>query len=106
MEPLSDSMIAEDSHLQQTQQLTQNVNAQYGSHWQLPGNIDAHLWGFLQPCTAALSRIDFWKVCPVYDIGRNKEGNNIVLPGFKVSECLVCIFAQFHPLNALNARSL
>jgi len=71
---------------QQTQQATQPL-------LQLPIQVDAHLWGFLQPCSAALTRIDFWKANAVYDIGRNREGNAIVLPGFKVSEYLVYCFA-------------
>lgn len=51
-----------------------------------PPLIDNHLWAFLQPCSVALERLDFWKSIQVYEIGRNKEGNNFVLPGFKVSK--------------------
>jgi ser/thr/tyr protein kinase RAD53 len=76
-----DAMMTEDAMydgLEQTQQ------AQAGSQ---PFDVlDSHLWGFLQPCTGTLTRIDFWKANPVYEIGRNPEGNNIVLLGFKVSE--------------------
>jgi len=85
-----DEMMTDDVNyegLQQTQQLTQGA-VYFGS--QAPvSNVDAHLWGFLQPCTAALTRLDFWKANVVYDIGRNREGNRIILPGFKVSEYLV-----------------
>lgn len=47
---------------------------------------DSHLWGYLQPCSSSLTRIDFWKIHPRYSIGRNTEVNQVVLPGFKVSE--------------------
>lgn len=48
--------------------------------------MDGHLWGFLQPCSSALTRIDFWKINPSVSIGRNEQTNDVVLPGFKVSE--------------------
>lgn len=48
--------------------------------------VDAHLWGYMQPCNASLTRIDFWKIHPKYTIGRNTELNQVILPGFKVSE--------------------
>ncbi|KAF9566802.1 Pkinase-domain-containing protein [Agrocybe pediades] len=48
-------------------------------------NVDAHLWGYLLPCSASLTRIDFWRVHPTYCIGRNSNLNQVVLPGFKVS---------------------
>jgi serine/threonine/tyrosine protein kinase RAD53 len=47
---------------------------------------DTHLWGYLQPCTGGLTRIDFWKIHPRYTIGRNTEHNQVVFPGFKISE--------------------
>lgn len=96
-----DAMMADegmDGGLEQTQQTQQATQPLYPS--QLVNKVDAHLWGFLQPCSAALSRIDFWKASTVYDIGRNREGNNIVLPGFKVSEYpaylfgVLCVFDQ------------
>lgn len=82
MQPPNDSedaMMAEDEYesTQQTQS-TQPLS-------QIPQGIDSHIWGFLQPCSVALQRIDFWKSVSVYDIGRNPDGNVIVLPGFKVS---------------------
>jgi hypothetical protein len=61
---------------QETQQASQ----------QNPPGIDSHLWGYLQPCSASLTRIDFWKIKPRYHLGRNIELNEVVLPGFKVSE--------------------
>jgi serine/threonine/tyrosine protein kinase RAD53 len=61
---------------QQTEQLSQ-LNST---------TMDGHLWGFLQPCSAALARIDFWKLSPTYTIGRNQDCNNVVLHGLKVSE--------------------
>src|ERR1700691_3742176 len=97
-----DAMMAEEAMydgLEQTQEATQGTC--YSS--QLPVNVDAHLWGFLQPCTGALSRLDFWKANPVYNIGRNPEGNRIILPGFKVSEYLVFFYASRH-LMSWDAR--
>ena len=63
-------------HTQSTQQASQQVN---------PG-LDDHLWGYLQPCSSTLTRIDFWKIHPRYTIGRNIESNQVVLPGFKISK--------------------
>ncbi|KAF8798744.1 Pkinase-domain-containing protein [Phlegmacium glaucopus] len=53
--------------------------------------VDAHLWGYMQPCSASLTRIDFWKIHPRYTIGRNTELNQVILPGFKVSNqhCII-----------------
>lgn len=56
--------------------------------------VDDHLWGFLQPCNAALRRIDLLKVDPICKIGRNRDDNTIVLPGFKVSEYPVLPFVS------------
>ena len=86
-----DAIMADDSlygggddgayeELEQTQATQQTQPASQ------PAAIDNHLWGFLHPCSPALERLDFWKSIPVYEIGRNKEGNNFVLPGFKVSK--------------------
>jgi serine/threonine/tyrosine protein kinase RAD53 len=80
-----DAMMAYEAMNDGLEQTQQTQMATQGTVGAMP-SIDAHLWGFLQPCTGALLRIDFWKASPVYDIGRNKEGNQIVLPGFKVSE--------------------
>ena len=49
--------------------------------------VDTHLWGYLQPCSVALTRIDFWRIHPKYTIGRNIDQNQVVLPGPKISEC-------------------
>ncbi|KAF7978399.1 hypothetical protein HWV62_799 [Athelia sp. TMB] len=51
----------------------------------VPQSIDSHIWGFLQPYSPALKRVDLWKSLPVYDIGRTMEGNVIILPGLKIS---------------------
>jgi len=64
----------------QSQQQTQEASQQLG------GGLEGHLWGFLQPCSSTLTRIDFWKIKPVVTIGRHPEQNDVVLPGFKVSE--------------------
>jgi len=66
----------------QTQQQTQSTQQASQSN---PA-IDSHLWGYLQPCSATLTRIDFWKINPRYHLGRNTELNQVVLPGFKVSK--------------------
>ncbi|KAF7979844.1 hypothetical protein HWV62_40589 [Athelia sp. TMB] len=75
-----DAMMADDDGFESTQQ-TQSTQPLS----QNPQGIDSHIWGFLQPCSPALKRIDFWKSVSVYDIGRNPDGNVIILPGFKVS---------------------
>ncbi|KAF9461264.1 kinase-like domain-containing protein [Collybia nuda] len=83
MEAENDIMATDDfDDSQETQEQTQST--QQAS--QQPGTtIDSHLWGYLQPCSASLTRIDFWKIHPRYTIGRNTEHNQVVLPGFKVS---------------------
>lgn len=76
-----------DSQEIQTQQQTQSTQ-QTQQVSQPAGPADAHLFGYLQPCSATskLLRVDFWKMHPKYKIGRNTELNNVVFPGFKVSE--------------------
>lgn len=69
-----------ESETQQQTQSTQQASQQTNP------SLDAHLWGFLQPCSPALTRIDFWKIHPRYTIGRNTQTNQVVLPGFKVSK--------------------
>ncbi|KAK2463294.1 hypothetical protein APHAL10511_004949 [Amanita phalloides] len=69
-------------NVSQTQQQTQST--QQASQQTNP-SLDSHLWGYLQPCSPALTRIDFWKIHPLYTIGRNTQTNQVVLPGFKVS---------------------
>jgi serine/threonine/tyrosine protein kinase RAD53 len=78
----------DDDIIQATQELSQ-----------LPiSSVDQHLWGYLQPCSNDLTRLDFWKIKPSYTIGRGAE-SSIILPGIKVSEC---IFSQFHSLPQLT----
>jgi serine/threonine/tyrosine protein kinase RAD53 len=43
------------------------------------------LWGFLQPSRPELKRIEFPREQPIIRIGRNKDKNEVVLPGAKVS---------------------
>jgi hypothetical protein len=84
-----DGMYTEDvnddsqEQTQSTQQASQPLNTA----------LDEHLWGYLQPCSSALTRIDFWKIHPRYTIGRNIQENQVVLPGFKisVSPCSNCL---------------
>ncbi|KAJ6621414.1 kinase-like domain-containing protein [Mycena sp. CBHHK59/15] len=47
--------------------------------------VDAHLWGYLSPRSPEVIRIDLWRTCARYTLGRNLESNNLVLPGLKVS---------------------
>jgi len=79
---------------QSTQQASQPVNT----------DLDGHLWGYLQPCSSALTRIDFWKIHPRYTIGRNIQENQVVLPGFKISN-LHCTITwdgkDSHPSNVV-----
>ncbi|KAF8623401.1 hypothetical protein AX15_006393 [Amanita polypyramis BW_CC] len=74
-----------DSQTQQQTQSTQQASQQTNP------SLDSHLWGYLQPCGSALTRIDFWKIHPRYTLGRNTQSNQVVLPGFKVSNnhCLI-----------------
>ena len=67
---------------QETQQATQIAS-------QSERAVDAHLWGFLIPCSPTLIRIDFSRVRPTYKIGRNPNpafGNDLIFPGMKISE--------------------
>ncbi|KAF8893426.1 kinase-like domain-containing protein [Infundibulicybe gibba] len=74
----------EDSQDSDVQTQTQTQSTQQASQVPNP-EVDSHLWGYLQPCNTALTRIDFWKINPRYTIGRNRDSNQVVLPGFKVS---------------------
>lgn len=50
---------------------------------------EAHLWGYLVPCSPQLRRIDFSRDKHQYKIGRNRDeyiGNDHVLSGMKISE--------------------
>ncbi|KAL4073772.1 kinase-like domain-containing protein [Scleroderma yunnanense] len=73
-----------EESMEETQQATQSTQS---SSQQNPNNTDAnaHLWGFLQPCGSQLRRIDFFKIVPTVRIGRHQEGNEVVLPGGRVS---------------------
>lgn len=75
-----DSMNTDEMLEEQTQQATQSTQ-----HSGSQSAGDANLWGFLQPCSTLLKRIDFFKVQPTVSIGRNGEQNEIILPGGKVS---------------------
>lgn len=75
-----------EESMEETQQATQSTQT---SSQQNSSSADAnsHLWGFLQPCGTQLRRIDFFKVVPTVSIGRYQEGNEVVLPGCRVSKC-------------------
>ncbi|KAM6502304.1 CAMK/RAD53 protein kinase [Amanita muscaria] len=81
----SDHVQDSDSQSQQQTQSTQQASQQTNL------SVDSHLWGYLQPCSPTLTRIDFWKINPRYTIGRNTQTNQVVLPGFKISNnhCLI-----------------
>lgn len=95
---MNDDPYAEDS--QEEEQQTQTQSTQQASQPETV-TVDSHLWGFLQPCSSSLSRIDFWKINPRYTIGRNTETNQVVLPGFKVSTYLTS-FRSFDARSALG----
>jgi len=69
----------------QEEDLQQTQSTQQASQQPPVESNDTHLWGYLQPCTGGLTRIDFWKIHPRYTIGRNTELNQVVFPGFKIS---------------------
>ena len=83
---MADAMVTDDAVTQSTQQPTQSTQEASQPDYV----VDAHLWGFLIPCSANLRRIDFQKLKPKYQIGRNTEQhkNDIILPGMKISQCL------------------
>lgn len=68
--------------LEPTQEDTQQVNESPAIPEE---DEEKHLWGYLYPCNDVLQRIDFWRTNHVYQVGRNKSLNQVVLPGPKVS---------------------
>lgn len=80
-----DSMNTDENMEEQTQQATQSTQH---SGSQATGDASSHLWGFLQPCSTLLKRIDFFKIQPTVSIGRSNDPNDIILPGAKVSAYL------------------
>lgn len=76
-----DLMPLDDSMIEETQQATQSTQ-----HASQPNsaNTNSHLWGYLQPCSNVLRRLDLWKVQPAASVGRAPD-NDIILPGGKVS---------------------
>ena len=76
----------QDSHeeeLEQTQQ-TQLSTQQYSQTEADKVDSEAHLWGFLLPCSPRLKQLDFWRIQPTYTIGRGHD-NAIRLPGMRIS---------------------
>ncbi|KAF9478621.1 Pkinase-domain-containing protein [Pholiota conissans] len=80
----NDDETAEQEDSQESE-LTQTQSTQQASQQPPDPSVDHHLWGYLQPCSSTLTRIDFWRIHPRYTIGRNTETNQVVLPGAKVS---------------------
>lgn len=72
----------QEEELEQTQQ-TQLSTQQYSQSAEQP-ETNAHLWGFLLPCSPRLKQLDFWRVQPTYAIGRGQD-NAIRLPGMRIS---------------------
>ena len=69
----------------QTQQLTQIASQQAD----VQTAMDSHLWGFLIPCSPEIRRVDFSRLRPTYQVGRNANPafeNDLILPGMKISE--------------------
>lgn len=64
----------EDPQTQSTQQASQHQE-----------DLEKHLWGALIPCNSQIARVDLWKIQPMYCVGRNPSGNQIVFPGPKIS---------------------
>lgn len=60
-----------------------------------PVGENAGLWGYLQPCSDALPRIDLFKEILRYSVGRDAESNYISLDGPKVSKCHRFIYVAF-----------
>jgi serine/threonine/tyrosine protein kinase RAD53 len=73
---------------QESQQETQST--QEASQDTIPDIDTESLWGYLQPCSADLLRLEFNYFHKTYTIGRNDK-NIYVLPGVKVSESISVI---------------
>ncbi|KAI8972182.1 Pkinase-domain-containing protein [Trametes punicea] len=103
---MADAMITDDSVTQSTQQQTQSTQEASQPDYV----VDAHLWGFLIPCSANLRRIDFQKLKPKYQIGRNTEQhkNDIILPGMKISNfhCIIEWDGDESPRSAVKVTDL
>ena len=72
-----------EEELEQTQQ-TQLSTQQYSQSEADKTDSEAHLWGFLLPCSPRLSQLDFWRIHPTYTVGRGHD-NAIRLPGMRIS---------------------
>ncbi|KAH0589458.1 hypothetical protein H2248_005208 [Termitomyces sp. 'cryptogamus'] len=100
MDNSNDSSMEDVEETQETQQQTQSTQQ---ASQQMGFDSYGHLWGYLQPCNGDLARIDFWKVNPRYRLGRNKELNDCVLPGAKVSNqhCVITWDGSYDSLNVV-----
>ncbi|KAG6862270.1 hypothetical protein C0995_002201 [Termitomyces sp. Mi166 len=86
MNHCNDSLMEEVEETQETQQQTQSTQQ---ASQQAGIDVNGHLWGYLQPCSSDLTRIDFWKVTPRYKLGRSKDLNDCVLPGAKATNIVL-----------------
>ncbi|KAF9023946.1 Pkinase-domain-containing protein [Hymenopellis radicata] len=68
-------------------QATQEDDAEQTQAVEQPSQVpkDANLWGVLIPCNQNLLPIKFDRRKPLYKIGRNDTLNDVLFPGFKVS---------------------
>ena len=83
-----------------TQEETQPTQISESSQQQRPA--DAHLWGYLIPCSAQQRRIDFHREKRTYRIGRNRDerqGNDHILSGMKISASFVPMWRRVSRLE-------
>ncbi|KAI0058110.1 kinase-like protein [Artomyces pyxidatus] len=67
---------------QETQVSTQQASQQYDNH-----PMNSHLFGYLQPCTINMARVDLYKAVPEVKIGRAPAPvNDLVFPSMKISQ--------------------
>lgn len=102
----SDAIPADDaydeSEIVQTQPITQPQSQSQPTTQPTNGRDERHLWGYLMPCSPDINRVDFFKLLPRYEIGRDVK-NKVVLPGAKISELilsgLLCFLLFLHTLE-------
>ncbi|OSD06682.1 Pkinase-domain-containing protein [Trametes coccinea BRFM310] len=103
---MADVMAMDDGVTESTQQQTQSTQ-EASQHEPI---VDAHLWGYLHPCSAKLRRIDFLLTKGKYQIGRNKEEgkNDVILPGMKISNfhCIIEWDGDIGPHSAVTVTDL
>ena len=91
----------QEEELEQTQQ-TQLSTQQHSQPEAEQADTNAHLWGFLLPCSPRLNQLDFWRLHPTYTIGRGHD-NAIRLPGMRISAFILLRQRQLTRTEALDA---